>query len=707
MAIEFEVSSNTAISQQQIEDMHAYLISHSTFYASRIDAINLAHGGTGQDVTIKIGWAEDIQTSHPHSAYTTHERAGKANVIFIPLDMFQGTTFNGKDGPETTIERVLAHELAGHVYQDVMNIRHNENEDFHYDNNNIQNHDTDVNGQVIDPDDSEIGDARSAVYAANMTMSQAFGEVEQTVYKFLHAFQTDSIHAYMGNINPVNLYTSANRDPVHELHVLISPLIERVKEAASEISPLVLDLDGDGIELSALNSSGSVYWDIDQDGLGEASAWVGADDGLLAIDLNEDGQINNHGELFGDQTGERDGFQALASYDSNADGKITAEDVVWSKLLVWKDDNTDGISFGSELHTLASLGITQIDLASSVSNTIIAGNDVKLTGSFMMGGNTHTIVDAWFKYDPANSFNLTDVELDASAQGLPNVHGYGDLPDLIISMSLDNTGIGNLLDKVAAFNELSFADLFSSDGSSLAAVKDILYRWAGVEGVVAGSRGSFVDAKELAFLEALTGEPFLQRGIYSNPGTDAGDGLSQAFDMALNFVFARLAIQGAGKDLFAGDASYNIASDSFDDITGLNATTLSTLETEAAGLSSTAARSAFWADVVRVVEYGMTVTGTETTALNTAIYNSDATLTLSAIEALLVQETVNTTFTGTSGIDTLSGTSGHDIINGLAGNDTLSGLGDNDTLSGSNGTDTLIGGAGGDLLQGGLDSDTY
>ncbi|PZQ43772.1 MAG: hypothetical protein DI551_11495, partial [Micavibrio aeruginosavorus] len=64
-----------------------------------------------------------------------------------------------------------------------------------------------------------------------------------------------------------------------------------LNSASQQASPLVLDLDGDGIELSALNGAGSVYWDIDQDGMAEASGWVKPDDGLLALDWNGDGMV--------------------------------------------------------------------------------------------------------------------------------------------------------------------------------------------------------------------------------------------------------------------------------------------------------------------------------------------------------------------------------------------------------------------------------
>ena len=87
---------------------------------------------------------------------------------------------------------------------------------------------------------------------------------------------------------------------VKELPSWVSDLFDAGWDLAKQIaSPLVLDLDGDGVELAALGGVGSVYWDIDLDGFGEASGWISGDDGLLAIDLNSDGLINDHGELLG------------------------------------------------------------------------------------------------------------------------------------------------------------------------------------------------------------------------------------------------------------------------------------------------------------------------------------------------------------------------------------------------------------------------
>ena len=92
--------------------------------------------------------------------------------------------------------------------------------------------------------------------------------------------------------------------------------------------PLILDLDGDGVETTELSSR--TLFDLDGDGLEQALGWVGPDDGLLVIDLDENGVIDGVRELFAassDLANDlEDGFDALAELDSNADGVIDIRD---------------------------------------------------------------------------------------------------------------------------------------------------------------------------------------------------------------------------------------------------------------------------------------------------------------------------------------------------------------------------------------------
>ncbi len=116
--------------------------------------------------------------------------------------------------------------------------------------------------------------------------------------------------------------------------------------------PLVLDLDGDGIETSTFDQGG-VYFDMDNDYFSELTGWVGADDGLLVWDQDGNRRIDDSTELFGSLgTG---GFTELAALDDNADGVIDANDATFSDLEVWRDLNQDGRTDDGELFALVCM----------------------------------------------------------------------------------------------------------------------------------------------------------------------------------------------------------------------------------------------------------------------------------------------------------------------------------------------------------------
>lgn len=164
-----------------------------------------------------------------------------------------------------------------------------------------------------------------------------------------------------------------------------------------EGEPLVLDLDGDGIELRSMEEG--VEFDIDNDGKPERTGFVTGADALLALDKNGNRQIDGVRELFGDKTGAKNGFEDLARYDSNGDGVIDRNDPIYSKLLLFQDINGDGRSQAGELSSLASRGIVQLSLNPVANPMVVAGNRITETAEFIRSdGSKGMIAEAYFRY---------------------------------------------------------------------------------------------------------------------------------------------------------------------------------------------------------------------------------------------------------------------------------------------------------------------
>ena len=160
------------------------------------------------------------------------------------------------------------------------------------------------------------------------------------------------------------------------------PIVETFK-LVRRTDPLVLDLDGDGFESTALSQG--VLFDANGDGIRTGTAWFKADEGIVALDRNGNGVIDSGLELFGDETLLADGrpaphgFAALAELDTGhvdpnapvpgtrvgaGDGVIDAQDEGFANLRVWRDLNQDGVSQSAELQTLAESGVASIRAAS-------------------------------------------------------------------------------------------------------------------------------------------------------------------------------------------------------------------------------------------------------------------------------------------------------------------------------------------------------
>lgn len=130
----------------------------------------------------------------------------------------------------------------------------------------------------------------------------------------------------------------------------------RANQQAQKSDPLILDLDGDGIETSGIDRG--VLFDITGDGRSEWTSFVTGGDAFLALDRNGNGAIDDGRELFGDQHGAANGFAELAKFDDNRDGRIDANDGVFAQLRLFSL-NADG---SQNLRRLTEAGIAAIDL---------------------------------------------------------------------------------------------------------------------------------------------------------------------------------------------------------------------------------------------------------------------------------------------------------------------------------------------------------
>jgi len=77
-------------------------------------------------------------------------------------------------------------------------------------------------------------------------------------------------------------------------------------------------------------------FDLDGDKFAEKTGWISGDDGILVVDRNNNGKIDDISEIFGNKD-KTNGFETLREFDSNHDGVVDANDTQFDQLKVWQD----------------------------------------------------------------------------------------------------------------------------------------------------------------------------------------------------------------------------------------------------------------------------------------------------------------------------------------------------------------------------------
>ena len=213
---------------------------------------------------------------------------------------------------------------------------------------------------------------------------------------------------------------------------------QRTPQAVSR-DPLTLDLNGDGIQTVPL-STPPLFFDLTASGIKTSVGWIAPSDGLLVMDRNGNGVIDNGAELFGDATPQydaagnptttrtADGFAALAQEDSNHDGVVNNLDTNFASLRVWQDANQDGISQANELKTLYQQGIASFDVnAAHHLQTLANGNQIADLGTYTRvdgttgnAGTPQGMADVNLVADTFHSQFSDSIALTSAAQAMPD-----------------------------------------------------------------------------------------------------------------------------------------------------------------------------------------------------------------------------------------------------------------------------------------------
>lgn len=243
--------------------------------------------------------------------------------------------------------------------------------------------------------------------------------------------KTITTHHYLDDVFVGDSVRTEGDASQYPLGIVLTSTEEREERRRRPRDPLALDLDGNGIQTTALTGS-TVLFDHDANGTLERTGWISSTDGLLALDINNNDKIDNGTELFGDGTLLKngqvapDGYAALAEYDENNDLKVDSQDAIWASLKVWRDANGNGLTEAGELMTMTQAGVKSIDVGHlTLANENNNGNVIFKHGTYeKLAGGTGITGDVNFASTPSGLTDNTpdDAALQATSVLPPQPH---------------------------------------------------------------------------------------------------------------------------------------------------------------------------------------------------------------------------------------------------------------------------------------------
>jgi len=309
--------------------------------------------------TIEVSAVNDAPTILNHNFYRTGTISGKEKMLLDDVD-------SDVSALNISVISSLSFTTTGGVVWN-WDFSQSENGTFTIERTSfIRSGSTNIAGRTPDDDGEFVFDYRGT-------------------YMSGHYYRTGGVDIY--DMRPFTIQIKDNGEPITGNNALSVTLHTGVYVHFLVGDPIVLDLDGDGIEIEE-----NYYEAFDEMLLG-----VGKDDAVLVWDINNDGTISSELEtnwVSLSQTAENDLDVLREIFDTNKDGIFDNQDEKWSEFALWQDKNQDGLVGDDEFTSILESNISSLNLE-TISRDDTARPIVELASYTTQNGEIYDMAAAY------------------------------------------------------------------------------------------------------------------------------------------------------------------------------------------------------------------------------------------------------------------------------------------------------------------------